>query len=85
MYCRDCARYDLEAKRCKDEKVNPQDWETAVTVAQVLGLRSICVFNDYRERLVRARGMGDRSQENGVGGKESGGRSQKSGQNSKLG
>lgn len=57
MYCRDCARYDAENKRCKDAKVNPQDWETAVTVAQVLGLRSICVFNDYRERLVRARGL----------------------------
>jgi hypothetical protein len=57
VYCRDCARYDPESKRCKDAKVNPQDWETAVTVAQVLGLRSICVFNDYRERLVRARGL----------------------------
>ena len=57
MYCRDCARYDLENKRCRDSKVNPQDWETAVTVAQVLGLRSICVFNDHRERLVRARGL----------------------------
>jgi hypothetical protein len=57
MLCRDCARYDLENKRCLDAKVNPQDWETAVTVAQVFGLRSICVFNDYRERLVRARGL----------------------------
>ena len=59
MYCRDCARYDTETKRCKDAKVNPQDWETAVTVSQVLGLRSICVFNDYRERLTRARGLGE--------------------------
>jgi len=57
VYCRDCARYDLDSKRCKDSKVNPQDWETSITVAQVLGLRSICVFNDYRERLVRARGL----------------------------
>lgn len=57
MYCRDCPRYDAEAKRCKDSKVNPQNWETAVEVSQVLGLRSICVFNDYRERLVRARGL----------------------------
>lgn len=55
MHCRDCARYDSESKRCKDSKVNPPNWETAVSVSQVLGLRSICVFNDYRERLVRCR------------------------------
>ncbi|AIE83555.1 hypothetical protein OP10G_0187 [Fimbriimonas ginsengisoli Gsoil 348] len=35
--------------------MNPASWETAVTVAQVLGLRSICTFNDYRERLVASR------------------------------
>ncbi|MEZ0326464.1 MAG: hypothetical protein ACAH95_11210 [Fimbriimonas sp.] len=55
VYCRDCARYDLEAEKCLDGKVNPPSWEIAVTVSQVLGLRSICVFNDHRERLVRAR------------------------------
>jgi hypothetical protein len=38
-----------------DGKVNPPDWETAVSVSQILGLRSICMFNDHRERLVRAR------------------------------
>ena len=55
MVCRDCARYDSERERCRDQKVNPQSWDTAVTVAQVLGLRSICAFNDYRERLVQSR------------------------------
>lgn len=55
MYCQDCARYDAEAKKCLDGKVNPQSWEIAVTVSQVVGLRSICVFNDYRERLLRSR------------------------------
>jgi hypothetical protein len=55
VYCRVCALYDPEGKRCKDGKVNPQNWEMAVTVAQVHGLRSICAFNDYRERLVRSR------------------------------
>jgi len=55
VYCRDCPRYDDEARRCRDGKVNPQHWETAVSVAQVLGLRSICVFNDFRERLVQSR------------------------------
>ncbi|HVL37911.1 MAG TPA: hypothetical protein VM328_00845 [Fimbriimonadaceae bacterium] len=55
MYCRDCARYDEENRRCRDGKINPEKWETAVHVANVLGLRSICVFNDHRERLVWAR------------------------------
>jgi hypothetical protein len=55
MHCRDCARFDPENARCKDGKVNPPDWETCVSVSQVLGLRSICVFNDYRERLVQTR------------------------------
>lgn len=57
MECRDCARYDAENERCRDSKLNPQDWGGAVTVANVMGLRAICVFNDYRERLVRARGV----------------------------
>jgi hypothetical protein len=42
--------------------VNPPTWETAVTVSQVLGLRSICAFNDYRERLVNARKPLDRQE-----------------------
>ncbi len=55
MECRDCARWDSEARKCRDEKVNPHSWEVAVSVSQVLGLRSICVFNDFRERLVNSR------------------------------
>jgi hypothetical protein len=35
--------------------VNPHNYETAVSVVQVLGLRSICPFNDFRERLIAAR------------------------------
>lgn len=55
MYCRDCPRFDLESNRCKDSKVNPLEYETAVNVAKVMGLRAICVFNDHRERLIEAR------------------------------
>jgi hypothetical protein len=55
MLCKDCARYDAENRRCLDGKVNPQKWELAVEVANVIGLRTICVFNDHRERLVQAR------------------------------
>lgn len=62
MYCRDCSRYDRAASKCLDGKVNPQKWTQAVEVAQVLGLRSICVFNDHRERLVRSRSPIDESE-----------------------
>ncbi|HRI42706.1 MAG TPA: hypothetical protein PLL78_08770 [Fimbriimonadaceae bacterium] len=55
MDCRDCARY--EGERCLDEKLNPQRWEQAVQVANVFGVRSICMFNDHRERLVKARSL----------------------------
>jgi hypothetical protein len=55
MLCRDCVRFDAESERCLDRKVNPQRWETAVNVAQVIGLRSICVFNEHRERLIACR------------------------------
>lgn len=55
MECRDCARYDKDTAKCRDGKLNPQHWKQAVEVSQVFGLRSICVFNDYRERLVGAR------------------------------
>lgn len=54
MNCRDCARWDKETAKCRDGKVNPPKWELAVTVYEVMGLRAICMFNDHRERLVRA-------------------------------
>jgi hypothetical protein len=40
-----------------DAKLNPQRWEQAVQVANVFGIRAICIFNDHRERLVRARSL----------------------------
>lgn len=55
MRCRDCARYDAEADKCRDEKVNPEDWGSAIIVANVMGVRAICMFNDHRERLVLSR------------------------------
>jgi hypothetical protein len=55
MDCKDCHRFDAEAKRCRDGKVNPHNWETAVSVSQILGIRTICMFNHHRERLIEAR------------------------------
>jgi hypothetical protein len=58
MDCRDCARLETETGKCRDAKLNPEHWEQAVAVSQVFGLRAICVFNDYRERLIQARAVG---------------------------
>jgi hypothetical protein len=57
MDCRDCHRHDPEAGACLDRKLNPQSWSQAVEVANVFGIRSVCVYNDHRERLVAARGV----------------------------
>ena len=55
MDCKDCHRFDLDTKKCLDGKINPHKWETAVNVSQILGIRTICVFNDFRERLIQSR------------------------------
>lgn len=55
LQCEDCARYDAEQGRCRDGKVNPQRWDQAVDVANLLGVRAICMFNDHREKLVESR------------------------------
>ena len=53
MNCRDCARY-VEG-RCADRKLNPESWSAAVEVANVIGIRAICSFNDHRQKLVESR------------------------------
>jgi hypothetical protein len=63
MDCRDCHRWKKDESRCLDGKVNPHRYETAVNVSQVLGLRSICPFNDFRERLIAARNFGKAANE----------------------
>ncbi|RMG24163.1 MAG: hypothetical protein D6724_06740 [Armatimonadetes bacterium] len=55
MLCRDCHRYDAEEGVCRDGKLNPESFADAVEVAQVFGPRAICVFNDYRERVLDIR------------------------------
>lgn len=56
MDCRDCSRYDPDARTCRDGKVNPSRYESAVHVAGVMGIRAICLLNDHRERLLQSRG-----------------------------
>ncbi len=55
MHCRDCVRYNEETNECRDKKVNPQTMAEANDVANIYGARSICMFNDHRERLIEAR------------------------------
>jgi hypothetical protein len=55
MNCKDCVRFNLDTERCKDNKLNPLNWETAVNVAQTHGVRTICIFNDFREHLIHVR------------------------------
>lgn len=61
MKCKDCVRFNPDTEKCKDQKLNPHNWETAVNVAQTHGVRTICIFNDFRERLVHNRVMTDES------------------------
>lgn len=57
MNCEDCPRFDHDSRKCKDGKVNPRRWDQAVEVANIMGLRMICTFNDHRERLIKNRGI----------------------------
>lgn len=57
MHCRDCHRFDPKNRKCLDRKINPLKWVDAVEVANVMGIRAICIYNDHRERLARSRGM----------------------------
>jgi hypothetical protein len=38
-----------------DGKLNPQRYSDAIEVANVWGVRSICAYNDHRQRLVEVR------------------------------
>ncbi len=55
LFCRDCVRFNIETRECRDKKLNPQSWEESVQVANLMGVRAICMFNDHRERLVESR------------------------------
>lgn len=52
MTCQDCARFDEDGRRCKDGKINPLTYAEALEASRYLGLRSLCVFNDFREQLL---------------------------------
>lgn len=55
MTCQDCPRHDPETRRCLDGKINPHRWERAVDVVNLFGVRALCPFSDFRERLAKSR------------------------------
>lgn len=57
MRCSECPRFDPDREACRDGKLNPQRWDQAVDVANLYGLRAVCVFCDHRERLIQVRGL----------------------------
>jgi hypothetical protein len=55
VYCPACPRFDSELGRCGDGKVNPSSWTMAVEVANLMGVRALCPFHAFRERLAQSR------------------------------
>jgi len=55
MDCKDCPRFDPDDEKCRDQKLNPHRWDQAVDVANMMGVRAICMFNDHREKLLEGR------------------------------
>jgi hypothetical protein len=43
---------------CRDGKLNPHSWESAMEVAQQLGARALCMMNDFREEIIDLWGLG---------------------------
>src|SRR5580658_5373645 len=53
MTCWNCPRYDRSMFHCRDGKTNPRKKTDAVMVAELLGLRSLCHYNLYRDALAQ--------------------------------
>ncbi len=51
MTCWQCRRYDQEARRCLDGKVNPRSKSDTFTVTELFGLQALCHYNPYRDDL----------------------------------
>ena len=51
MTCWQCPRYNREERRCLDGKANPKKKADSVTIAETLGLRTLCHYNPHRDAL----------------------------------
>lgn len=52
ILCPRCRLYDRLTRRCTVGKVNPRTKLDTYEAAQVLGVRALCAFNLYRDRLL---------------------------------
>lgn len=52
ILCPRCRLYDRLARRCTAGKVNPRTKLDTYEAAQVLGVRALCAFNLYRDRIL---------------------------------
>lgn len=52
ILCSRCRLYDSVRRCCTISKVNPRTRLDTYETAQVLGVRAVCPFNPYRERMV---------------------------------
>jgi hypothetical protein len=50
--CPHCCAYDRNERRCRVGKTNPPRKHDAQTVAELFGVRSLCIHNPYREPLI---------------------------------
>lgn len=55
IVCQRCRLYDRQARRCRIGKVNPHTKLYTYEVVKVLGVRALCGFNLYRDRMVSAK------------------------------
>lgn len=52
MSCWNCPRYSRTSLSCADGKTNPKTKADSVMVAEMLGIRALCHYNPFRDRLV---------------------------------
>jgi len=55
ILCPRCPLYDRTGRRCTIGKVNPPTKLDTYETAFLLGVRALCPFNPYRERLLHSK------------------------------
>jgi hypothetical protein len=55
ILCPRCPLYDRGKRRCTIGKVNPRTKLDTYETAFLLGVRALCPFNPYRERLLHSK------------------------------
>jgi hypothetical protein len=58
--CLRCRTYDRETARCRLGKTNPRKKHETQTVAELLGVQTICIHNPFREPLILRMRYSDR-------------------------